>query len=230
MHGLAWRCGACRGRGLRVDRPRWTRGGRPPASEAGFCVVWAREAAGWIRDLARPGQGGAASLHPRPRQAPHRRPVRPRPLPCHLRAVRWDNRCRSIACRRSANGPGSAVAVRGPVCPPSARASARARCDCPAVVPDLTARGSFASKADLPGAVNRFLLRPKLRTTRSCSVSDGLAVMPPRLAVERQRQGSQTTKTGASQASQVVQTTKIGASLPSQVLRTTKTGAGQAPA
>ncbi len=60
---------ACRWRGLRVERLTVAAWETPPASDADFCGVWAREAVGCIRDWVRPGQGGVAGLLPRPRQA-----------------------------------------------------------------------------------------------------------------------------------------------------------------
>ncbi len=60
---------ACRGRGLRVDRPRWTRGRRPwPGKRIFAAFGLVRQ---WVASAiwSRPGQGGAAGLHPRPRQA-----------------------------------------------------------------------------------------------------------------------------------------------------------------
>ncbi len=53
----ARRCGACRGRGLRVDRRTveafWT---RPQPEDPGFCGVGFRLAVGWSLGLVRPGE------------------------------------------------------------------------------------------------------------------------------------------------------------------------------
>ncbi len=61
---------ACRGRGLRVDRPRWTRG-RPPRPVRGQSFAAFGLVRQWVASAtwSRPGQGGVAGLHPRPRQA-----------------------------------------------------------------------------------------------------------------------------------------------------------------
>ncbi len=60
---------ACRGRGLRVDRPRWTRGRRPRPGKRIFAVFGLVRQ--WVASAiwSLPGQGGVAGLHPRPRQA-----------------------------------------------------------------------------------------------------------------------------------------------------------------
>ncbi len=79
---------ACRGRGLRVDRPRWTRGRHPRPLKRIFAAF------GLVRQTATAviwsGPGRAAwpvSTHAPGRQ-PHRPPLRPRRRPCHLRRVR----------------------------------------------------------------------------------------------------------------------------------------------
>ncbi len=70
LRGSAGGMAAWRGRGLRVDRLTvaafWT---RPQPVDPEVRGVWVREAGGYIRGLVRPGDGGVAGLHPRPRQA-----------------------------------------------------------------------------------------------------------------------------------------------------------------
>ncbi len=44
-------------------------GDDPPPRKRIFAVFWLVRQRVWIRDSARPGQGGVAGLHPRPRQA-----------------------------------------------------------------------------------------------------------------------------------------------------------------
>ncbi len=97
------RCGACRGRGLRVDRLTVKARETPPASEGDFRGVWAREAAGCLRDLVRPGQGGVAGLLPRP-------PARTTPPACASSTTSVP-RARSSTSGRSIRAKGSRPAV-----------------------------------------------------------------------------------------------------------------------
>ncbi len=90
LHGSAGGMAACRGRGLRVDRPRWTRGRRPRPVQRIFAPFGLVRQ--WVAPRFGPCPGRAAwpvSPHAPGRQ-PHRRPLRHRPRRC---------RCRSFALR-----------------------------------------------------------------------------------------------------------------------------------
>ncbi len=77
---------ACRGRGLRVDRPQWTLGRRPrPRTRVFAAFGLVRQ---WVASAIWFGPGRAAwpvSTHA-PGTQPHRRPVRHRPRRCRWRS------------------------------------------------------------------------------------------------------------------------------------------------
>ncbi len=108
---------ACRGRGLRVDRPRWTRGRRPRPLKrifAAFGLV--RQWLAFVIGPARAGRPWPVSTHAPGRQ-PHRRPVRPRPRRCRWRgfALSFRRGLALVLFRRTAAprsvGKGLAVVV-----------------------------------------------------------------------------------------------------------------------